>query len=348
MPESQVRIGVVGAGANTRKFHIPGFQKIDGVDVVSVANRSRESSQRVAGEFEIPRVYDDWRTLVAGDDTNAIMIGTWPYLHCAVTLAALKAGKHVLTEARMAMNASEASAMLAVSREHPELIAMVVPSPFTFGVDRTMQDLIASGYLGEILAIDLHAGGPGFVDENGPLSWRQDRDLSGDNIMFMGIWYEALQRWVGEAARVMARGKVAVPLRTDPETGHERAVRVPDHLEVVADMACGAVARIQISAITGLAPATGVWLYGSQGTLHYDHVAGTLSGGKRGASSLEEIAIPPEKRGGWRVEAEFIGAIRGQEPVRLTSFEDGLHYMEFTSAVTESLATNAAVAIPMS
>ena len=348
MPDSEVRIGVVGAGANTRTFHIPGFQKIDGVHVVSVANRSRASSQRVAAEFEIPRVYDGWRELVTADDTNAIMIGTWPYLHCPVTLAALAAGKHVLTEARMAMNASEARAMLAASRERPDLVAMVVPSPFTFAVDRTIQELIAAGYLGEILAIDLHSGGPGFLDEDGPLSWRQDRDLSGENIMFMGIWYEALMRWVGEATRVMARGKIALPLRKDEETGLERAVRIPDHLEIVADMACGAVARIQISTLTGLAPATGVWLYGRHGTLHFDWVAGRLFGGKRGASTLEEIAIAPEKRGGWRVEQEFIGAIRGHEPVRLTSFTDGLHYMEFTSAVCESLATNAAVAIPMS
>jgi predicted dehydrogenase len=348
MPDAGIRIGVVGAGANTRRFHIPGFQKLPGVEVISVANRSRESSERVAGEFKLPRVYDDWRSLVAADDTNAIMIGTWPYLHCPVTLAALAAGKHVLTEARMAMNAGQARQMLAASRERPDLVAMVVPSPFTFAVDRTVQELIADGYLGEILAIDLSAGGPGFVDESDPISWRQERDFSGDNIMFMGIWVEALMRWVGEATRVMARSRVAVPMRKDPETGYERAVRIPDHIEILADMACGALARIQISAITGLAPATGVWLYGRAGTLHYDHQAGKLFGGRRGASGLEEIQIPAEKRGGWRVEEEFIGAIRGQEPVRLTSFQDGLRYMEFTSAITKSLAKGAAVAIPMS
>jgi len=55
----QLRVGVVGAGANTRKFHIPGLQKIDGVEVVSVANRSRESGEHVAKEFNIPTVYDN-------------------------------------------------------------------------------------------------------------------------------------------------------------------------------------------------------------------------------------------------------------------------------------------------
>ena len=43
-----IRVGVIGAGINTTLMHIPGFQAIDGVEVVSVANRSRESGQRVA------------------------------------------------------------------------------------------------------------------------------------------------------------------------------------------------------------------------------------------------------------------------------------------------------------
>lgn len=348
MVASNVRIGVVGAGANTRKFHIPNLQKIEGVEVVSVANRSRESSQRVAEEFGIAGVYDSWEELVAAGDSNAIVIGTWPYLHCPVTLAALAAGKHVLTEARMAMNAGEARLMLNASRARPDLTAMIVPSPFTFAVDASIQGLIAEGYLGEILAIELRADGPGFVDLTGPLTWRQDHDLSGDNILFMGIWTEALMRWVGEASRVMARARVAVPLRRDAETGVLHSVRVPDHVEILADMACGAVAHLSFSAITGLAPGAEAWLYGSEGTLHFDGASGKLYAGKRGDAALAEIPIPPEKRGGWRVEEEFIGAIRGQEPVRLTSFQDGVHYMEFTSAVAQSLATDEAVTIPLS
>src|SRR3989454_7962268 len=55
------------------------------------------------------------RELVEMDDTNAICIGTWPYLHAPVTIAALARGKHVLCEARMAMNAAEAHAR---SEEH--------------------------------------------------------------------------------------------------------------------------------------------------------------------------------------------------------------------------------------
>ncbi len=54
-----LRIGIIGAGSNTRLMHLPGFQKIDGVEVTAVCNRSRESGHKVAAEFGIPTVCDD-------------------------------------------------------------------------------------------------------------------------------------------------------------------------------------------------------------------------------------------------------------------------------------------------
>ena len=91
MSDEIVRLGIVGAGRNTRERHIPGFQAIPGVELVSVANRSRESGERAATEFGIAKVYDNWLELVQADDTNAILMGTWPYMHCPITLAALEA-----------------------------------------------------------------------------------------------------------------------------------------------------------------------------------------------------------------------------------------------------------------
>lgn len=73
-----LRIGIIGAGGNTRLMHLPGFQKIDGVEVTAVCNRTRESGQKVASEFGIPTVCNEWRELVARDDVDAICVGTWP------------------------------------------------------------------------------------------------------------------------------------------------------------------------------------------------------------------------------------------------------------------------------
>src|SRR5262245_54074574 len=105
---AKLRIGLVGAGANTRTRHIPGLRAIADVEIVAVCNRRPESTSAAAREFGIPRTFDRWEDLVADPGVDAVVIGTWPYLHCPITLEALKAGKHVLTEARMAMTAAEA------------------------------------------------------------------------------------------------------------------------------------------------------------------------------------------------------------------------------------------------
>lgn len=342
MSDQPIRVGVVGAGANTRLHHIPKLQAIPGVEVVSVSNRSRASSERVAQEFTIPTVYDSWWELIQAEDTDAIVIGTWPYMHKTLVLAALAANKHVLCEARMAMDATEAAQMVEAARAKPHLTAQIVPSPFTLGVDKTVKRLLAEGYVGELLAIEARAGGQ-FLDRDAPLHWRQNRDLSGLNVMSMGIWYEALLRWVGEATRVTALGKTFVKMRRDDERGELKPARVPEYINVLADMACGAQLSLTVSAATGLAQPDGVYLFGSEGTLHFS--GGKLFGGRKGDKSLAPIEIPAHEARGWRVEEEFVNAIRGLEPITHTSFADGLKYMQFTEAVARSMAEARTIAL---
>jgi hypothetical protein len=73
----------------------------------------------------------------------------------------------------------------------------------------------------------------------------------------------------------------------------------------------------------------------------------TLSGGRRGDDGLSVIDIPDDKKGGWRVEEEFINAIRGIEPITHTNFYDGVRYMEFTDAVTMSIQTGERIQLPL-
>jgi predicted dehydrogenase len=343
MSQDTIRIGVIGAGANTTSKHIPGLKAINGVEIVSVCNRSIESSERVAKEFDIPNVYNNWLDLIEADDTDAIVIGTWPYMHARLTLAALDADKHVLCEARMAMNATEAHEMLAAAQTNPHLIAQIVPSPMTLGVDKTIKRLIAEGYLGDVLALEARVGGS-FLDKDAPLTWRQDFNLSGYNTMTMGIWYEAIMRWAGHATRVTAFTKTYVKTRRNEE-GELKAVRVPEHIDVLADMVCGAQLHLQVSSVTGLVGAPEIFLFGSKGTLRFSQ--DKLFGGQRNAKSLEEITIPANEQGGWRVEEEFINAIRGLEPVTHTTFEDGVKYMEFTEAALRSAADGIAINLPL-
>jgi len=343
MANETIRVGVVGAGANTVLRHIPGLQAIKGVEVVSVCNRSRTSSEKVAEKFGITQVYDHWRELIEANDTDAIVIGTWPYMHCPMTLAALDVGKHVLCEARMAMNLAEAQAMFDAARSRPDLVAQLVPSPMTLRVDQTVQRLIAEGYLGDIYMVELRESNV-FGDDSGELNWRQDVDLSGLNVMSLGIWYEAIMRWVGVAKSVMAMGKTFVKMRRRAD-GVMAAVSIPDHIDVMAEMACGAQGHVQVSAVAERLEGNGIYLCGSKGTLRI--MGDRLYGRQRGEKELKEIEIRSEEAGYWRVEEEFVNAIRSEEPVKLTTFADGVKYMAFTQAVAESMATDREVAVTL-
>ena len=343
MAQDTIRVGVIGAGGNTTSRHIPGLQAIEGVEIVGVCNRSQESSQRVADQFGIPKTYGGWQEAIADTDTNAIVIGTWPYMHCRATIAALEADKHVMCEARMAMNAREAHKMREVSRQKTHLIAQIVPSPMTLRVDKTIQRLIADGYIGDVLAVEARAGGA-FLDSEAPLQWRQDFDLSGLNIMSMGIWYEALIRWVGEATSIMAMGKTFVKMRPDAD-GVMRSVRIPEHIDVVGGLECGAQLHIQVSNVAGLAGAPEVYVFGSTGTLRFS--GNRLYGGQKDDTELTEIDIPDSEAGEWRVEEEFVNAIRGEEVITHTDFETGVKYMEFTEAVTLSMQSGKAITLPL-
>lgn len=341
MPQ-QIRVGVVGAGENTRLMHLPNLQKFDGVEIIGVVNRSRQSSERVAKEFGIPKTYDHWREATEDTDTNAIVIGTWPYLHAPVTVAALEAGKHVLCEARMAMNAAEAHTMHAASLKNPQLVAQIVPAPMTLGVDGTIQRLLRDGFIGQVLVVEVRAS-TGFLNREAPLHWRQNVDFSGGNIMSMGIWYEAIMRWVGHAMYVTAMGQTFVKMRPDAK-GVLRSVKVPEHVDVIAEMECGAQLHMQISAACGLAQGQGAWLFGNDGTLYFD--GKKLWGAPRNEKELREIQAPANENSQWRVEEEWIGAIRGEESVKLTDFATGVKYMEFTDAVQRSMASGKTISLP--
>ena len=348
MTETMINVGVIGAGANTISRHIPGLLAQPGVQILAVANRTRSSARKVAKRFGIAQALDSWEDVIYHDDIDAVCIGTWPYMHAPLTIAALESGKHVLCEARMAMNAMEAQTMLEVSRMNPGLVAQIVPGPMTFRVDRTIIEMIGAGFIGDLIAIDARMSDAGFPQPDAPMHWRQDRDVSGNNVMSMGIWYESILRWLGPARSVQAVGQNVVRHRRDAE-GRRRAMTIPDHVDVIGEMEQGGQMRLSVSGAIGHVPAVDIYLCGTEGTLRIFEASGILEleAGSRGARRLTRVRIPKSKQGGWRVEEEFIRAIRGREPITHTDLVSGVKYMEWTDAVTRALRTGERVSLPL-
>jgi predicted dehydrogenase len=242
---------------------------------------------------------------------------------------------------------AEARKMLECSQRQANLVAQIVPSPLGLAEYDYITELIAAGFLGELRELVVLGATDIFYDNNKPLHWRQNREISGMNTLALGILHEAALRLVPAPTRVFAQTRICDATRPAQE-GATTEATVPDSVQIMTELEGGARGMYHLSGICLFGPGQQIHLFGSRGTIKLEFAAETkLWIGQAGDADMQLVEIPAEKRGGWRVEAEFIGAIRGEEPVRFTDFETGVKYMEFTEAVHQSAQSSSAVKLPL-
>jgi len=337
MAADNIRIGIIGAGSNTREVHIPKLQAIEGVQIVEVANRTTASAQKVADEFKIPTVRNNWQEVISSKEVDAVVIGTWPYLHSEATCMALEAGKHVLCEARMAMDEVEARTMLKAAYSNPQCVVQIVPSPFTLHADPILLKMLDSGEIGTPRFFRFEYQAPPSVPPGGLLHWRRNKKYSGSNIMVLGMIYESLLRWFGSAEWVNAHAEVINNRAVDPETNEEVDVEIPDYLSVQMKMTNGIMGSLFLHELSTRPVSSSIKIYGDTGFFHLDfEMGGKLYKSTSPFNELNEVQITPDKAGKLRAEEEFINTIRGLEDTEFTTFTTGVEYMKFTQAVNES------------
>ena len=109
--------------------------------------------------------------------------------------------------------------------------------------------------------------------------------------------------------------------------------------------------RLNISSVIGsLENEVDIYICGTKGTLRLVQAKGEekqLYAGYVGSDVLKRIVVKDKDKGKWRVEEEFINAIRGKEKISHTDFYTAVKYMEWTDAVTESLKTGCMVKLPL-
>jgi predicted dehydrogenase len=337
----KLRIGIVGAGGIVRTRHLPALKKHPEVEIVAVSNSTYESAEKFCRE-NLPEAtpIKNWPELVALPDIDIVWIGTPPYMHSAVTISALEAGKHVFCQARMSMDLAEAEEMLAASKRFPELVTMLCPPPFGMRADLLVKKILAENYIGRPHHVRLQSFTSNYLDPNAPAHWRQKIEISGLNTLTLGIYVEVLQRWLGDITGVFARGKIIAPVRE----GYD--VIVPDLLTVLCSFENGAEGVLEFSGINALAEGDRLEIYGSAGTLTYDFSSDVVQAGKLGDRALHVVDVPAELDGEWRVEEDFLAAVKSKGRVRPhPNFEDGVGYMRVVQAVADSRARNEWVGI---
>ena len=341
MSSKPVRIGIIGGGGIVKTRHLPALRLIPEVEIVAVCNSSLESSKRFCEEFA-PEAepMEKWWELASREDINTVWIGTTPYLHSEISIYALRAGKHVFCQARMAMNQPEAQLMWEASMSHPELVAALCPPPYGMKGDATMKRLLRDGAIGRPHQVILHSMNGGWLDATAPAHWRQRVEISGLQVLTFGIYVEVIQRWLGDITSVQADGSVVIKERD----GYE--VDVPDFFHVLCGFRSGVRGSLIFSGVASHPPQDAIQIYGSEGTLTYNFVTDEIRLGKLGGES-QVVPIPTEEAKAWTVERDFVAAILDKAAPRpKPDFLEGIKYMRVVQAAAEALESGELVRVP--
>lgn len=143
-------IGIIGSGSIASGAHLPGYKAAaDKCRVLAVADVDADRASKFAKDNKIPKAFNDYRQLLELHEIDAVSVCTPPSVHAPATIDALNAGKHVMCEKPMAMNAAEAAAMVEAARANGKVLAIDFQT--RFGQEpQLLKQIIDDGELGEI------------------------------------------------------------------------------------------------------------------------------------------------------------------------------------------------------
>lgn len=98
----KIKIGVIGTGSISG-MHLSAYRNNPQTTIYAVCDLNEERAREVATEYNVEKVYTDYRELLANSEIDAVSICTWNNSHAEISIAALEAGKHVLVESRFAV-----------------------------------------------------------------------------------------------------------------------------------------------------------------------------------------------------------------------------------------------------
>jgi len=135
------------------KVHTEAIRRLGNVEVAAVAASSQATADKFAAALMIPKASGDWRTMLADTEIDAVHVCTPNSLHHAMSKAALEAGKHVLCEKPLAMNAAEARELNELAAR-TNLAHCVNHNLRCYPMVQQIRCMIAAGELGDVLVVN--------------------------------------------------------------------------------------------------------------------------------------------------------------------------------------------------
>ncbi|WP_372671061.1 Gfo/Idh/MocA family protein [Amycolatopsis kentuckyensis] len=254
---TELRWGLLAAGTIAAHF-AAGVDESKHGTLTAVGARDGGRAREFATRFEIPKAYGSYEDLLADPDVDAVYVSTPHALHKQWAIAAAEAGKHVLCEKPLTLTAADAEEVIAAARENDVFLMeafMYRLHPQT----RRLVELIASGAIGEVRAVDTTFSFDSNPEETARLS---DPALGGGGILDVGCYCTSLARLVAQAATgqdVVEPTEVSGMAELSPQGVDEYAtglLRLPG--DILATISCG----------IRLTREDGIRVYGSQGQLY--------------------------------------------------------------------------------
>lgn len=168
-----IKIGVIGAGSIS-EMHFGSYSKNGDVEIVAVCDLNEARAKAKAEKYNIPNVYLDYRDLLANPDIHAVSICTWNNSHAEISIAALRAGKHVLCEKPLSKTVEEALAVEQAVLESGKTLQVGFVRRYASNT-RIVKSFAESGELGPIY----YAKASCIRKLGNPGGWFADKERSG-------------------------------------------------------------------------------------------------------------------------------------------------------------------------
>ncbi len=347
-----LRVGIIGAGF-ARRVQLPGLRLIPDVTPVAIASRQRANAEAVAREFAIPAVFDRGDELARSPSVDLVLVSSTPPSHARYAIAALDAGKRVLCEKPLAMDAAEAWRTVEAAERQPSRIAWVDHELRYEPNRRKIRDLIRSGAIGEVQHLELslkpYLRGDGRPQTAAaPWTWWFDGAQGGGIIGAVGSHLIDLCRfWTGrEVTRVAGRTATFGRERLDAG-GVARAVTADELSAGVLSLGDGVVATLTLSSVAHHGVGHLTQITGTEGTLLLTGETKLEIGTPGGP--LEDISVPDDLMGRtavnnmWarsfvRLLRDLAGVVAGNAPAgEPATFRDGWQIQRALDALRAGL-----------
>ncbi len=186
----EVRLGIIGVG-QIGKSHLRNYSEVPGAKMVAAADIDGPELKRVAEQFGIPHTYKDFRQLLKRDDIEAVDVCLHNNFHSPVSVAAMRAGKHVYCEKPLAGSYVDAKAMVDAAKEYKRNLHMQLGTLYSKET-KAARRLIEDGLLGKLYhgrATGFRRRGRPFVDGYGTASFVKKEVAAGGALYDMGVYH---------------------------------------------------------------------------------------------------------------------------------------------------------------